>query len=100
MRSSAPVRAWPYLAVLRCSVCLISAASPSLELINNQPFAIRLPIEIRDLSLGEGDWETSRGQAVQQSGSNVVLIADLPPDGREQFHFRGAMGGQAQHEFG
>src|ERR1051325_6676606 len=67
-RLTVPVIVWLCLAHF--------ALSQSIHLTNNQPFPIRLPIEIRDFYLKPAQW-TAEGQPAQLDGSNLVLIADL-----------------------
>ena len=66
---------------------LVSAKEPILVLENNQSFRIKMPIAIRDLGLGDGQWRTDRGQAVQTIGSNAVFIADVPPQTQTRISF-------------
>jgi hypothetical protein len=56
---------------------------PSLELENNQPFRINMPIEVRGVPLPAGDWITIEKQPVQKRGSNIVLIANINAGGRK-----------------
>ncbi len=49
----------------------------TVEVGNNQPFRVRMPLRVRDMKLGAGAWTTDAGQPVQQDGSDAVLIADV-----------------------
>ncbi|MEO5804710.1 MAG: hypothetical protein ABIR24_14385 [Verrucomicrobiota bacterium] len=66
---------WTFLAV--------AETLPTLRLENNQPFRINMPITIRGLALGEGQW-MANGKPVQMLGSNAVLIADVAPGGKNE----------------
>jgi hypothetical protein len=52
----------------------------TIELVNNQPFAINMPVKISRVSPGPGTWAADRS-AVQQSGSDLVVMADVPATG-------------------
>src|SRR4051794_25799014 len=58
------------LAGIVCSFWVHLGFAQSIHLINNQPFPIRLPVEVRDFSL-------PAKSSMQPDGSNLVLIADL-----------------------
>src|SRR3954451_11458685 len=56
---------------------------PRIELVNNQPFSIRMPLEVIQTSLGEDNWRTSNGQNIQSNGSNVIFIASVESKSRQ-----------------
>src|SRR5437899_2577322 len=68
------------LYVIVLASALWAHAEPfTIDLTNNQPFPIRMPFEIRGLSLPAVDWGVSDEQWVQQSGSNLLFVADIGP---------------------
>src|SRR4051812_28090648 len=54
------------------------AAELGVEIVNNQPFDIWMPIRLRGVTLEAGAQITSEQTAVQQSGDDVIMIADVP----------------------
>src|SRR5881394_2416512 len=62
-------------------------ATPTVELVNNQPFPISLPIELRSFYPGDGKWQTADAHPVQQFGSNLILVANLPASSRSRLNF-------------
>src|SRR5437588_6135650 len=63
------------IAALWTSMATAADSASTIELINNQPFPIRMPIEVRQFHLPNADFVTSDHQGVQPVGSNLVLIA-------------------------
>ncbi|MFN2453330.1 MAG: hypothetical protein ABR577_03840 [Pyrinomonadaceae bacterium] len=80
------------LLIVLCAISNLAAdrrsAPPVVELINNQPFRVRMPLRIFGQKLGAGAWETSDGRPVQQAGSDAVFIAELDASTSKRFIFR------------
>jgi len=78
--------------IVLCAISGIAAdrspAPRAVELVNNQTFRVWMPLRVRHLMLGNGSWTTDEGQAVQQSGADVVLVADLAASSRKRISFR------------
>ena len=69
------------IALLLLSFLPAKAAEPTLSifLTNNQPFAVRMPIEIRNAASNPTSWLDAEGnRPAQTDGSNLCLIADIP----------------------
>ncbi|MBA3631820.1 MAG: hypothetical protein H0W58_03250 [Acidobacteria bacterium] len=56
-----------------------------IELVNNQPFPVRMPIAVKNGNLNGGTWKTSDGKAAQKDGDSLVFIADLPASSTQNF---------------
>lgn len=68
----------------------------TVDVVNNQPFAVRMPIALRAGNLKNGEaWKTSSGKPVQQDGDNVFFIADLPASSRQNFKLQSSKGRKA-----
>ncbi|CAN5552539.1 hypothetical protein BH18ACI1_BH18ACI1_15360 [soil metagenome] len=59
-----------------------------IELVNNQPFAVRMPIAVKGGNLTGETFKTSEGKAVQKDGDSLVFIADLPASSRRSFNLQ------------
>lgn len=73
--------------------CLMSVATASrapimVELINNQPFPLRMPVRLRDVNPGGGAWSTTANRPVQQENDDLIFIADVAPFAHERFSLR------------
>src|SRR3954468_19708204 len=68
------------LSLLIAALCASKApaadSAPTFELINNQPFPIRMPMEIRHFDLPNTTFVTSDHRPVQPLGSNLMFIAE------------------------
>src|SRR4051794_15105810 len=53
-----------------------ACVSQTIELVNNQPFSIRLPVEVRNFPLPAGQW-LAGDLPIQTDNSNIVLIAQV-----------------------
>src|SRR5690349_16490885 len=84
------MRVWVQFFLLALSGFLaIADDSPkALTLVNNQPFPIRMPLQVRQFPLPIGTWETSNGELVQADGNDVVLIASVEAGSEKQLTFR------------
>ncbi|MBA4185856.1 MAG: hypothetical protein H0X49_17900, partial [Acidobacteria bacterium] len=60
-------------------------APRKIELVNNQPFAVRIPVRIRATNLQGETWRTSSGQPVQADGDDAIFIADVAASSRQNF---------------
>ena len=69
-------------ALLLATATSYGEAIDSVTLINNQPFPIHQPIEIR------GATAISTSDGIQQSGSNLVFIADTPASAQRNVTFK------------
>ena len=80
-----------------CSLSAFGAEpQPVLEVINNQPFPIRMPVEARQFPLGAGNWLTGDKEPVQQEGSNLVFVARIDAANNKRISFRqGSIEGKA-----
>src|SRR5437867_9049979 len=76
------------VAILGSLSALGAAREPALELINNQPFPIYMPVEVRQFRLGDGHWVTSDKEPAQSIGSNVVFIARVAGSTTKRVSFR------------
>lgn len=63
-----------------------NAAIETVRIVNNQPFAVRMPIRLRDTNLN-GKSQTS-GRAIQTDGTDAVFIADLPASAGKDFRLQ------------
>ncbi|MEP6911719.1 MAG: hypothetical protein ABI923_03130, partial [bacterium] len=66
-------------------------ASNDVVIVNNQPFRVRMPIQIRGHKLGAGSWSIGKGgrqTPVQQVGNDAVFIASLEASSTERLSFR------------
>src|SRR4051812_13769322 len=77
-----------------CSALVASFASAqTVELVNNQPFDIRMPVEIRGLKL-----DVAGGTpAAQQAGDDAIVMVDLPPSQSRKLDVNLGAGIQSQH---
>ncbi len=60
----------------------------TIEVTNNQPFAVRMPLEIHVANLPNGIFQTTEGKAVQgePESKNLFFIADLPASATRDYH--------------
>jgi hypothetical protein len=64
-----------------------SAVSKTIYVTNNQPFSVRLPVEIRDVWLAGNGWLAGE-QPVQADGGNMMLVADVPASSAKSVELR------------
>ncbi len=87
------VGAWMMICCLMSALATISSGQSSrtpgiVELINNQPFPVRMPLRVRGYNLGQGAWAIADRQPVQQTGSDVVFVADVNASSSRRFAFQ------------
>ncbi len=63
----------------------VSAQSLKIELVNNQPFRVRMPIAVKTANLKGESFETSNGKSAQKDGDDLVFISDIPASSRQEF---------------
>ena len=64
------------------------SAAQNVNIINNQPFAVRMPMRIRNANLGGENWQTSKGQPAQKDGEDLIFIADLAAASSQKLAFQ------------
>lgn len=69
-----------------------------IELVNNQPFAVRMPVAVKGGNLTGETWKTSEGKAVQKDGDSLVFIADLPASKAQEFKLQKGAGGKTANK--
>lgn len=57
----------------------------TIEVVNNQPFAVRMPVAVKSGNLKGETWKMSDGKAVQKNGGNLIFIADLSASSAQNF---------------
>ncbi len=67
------------------TVIAVSPQTAEIELVNNQPFPVRMPIRIKSGNLTGEIFRTASGKAVQKDGDDLVFIADLPASSSQNF---------------
>ena len=66
-------------------VIAVSPQTVKIELVNNQPFPVRMPIAVKSGNLKGETWKTLSGKAVQKDGDDLIFIADLPASSAQNF---------------
>ena len=56
-----------------------------VEIINNQPFQVRMPIYLKGMNLKGNDWRISKGLNIQQSDNDAVFVADVNKSAAKTF---------------
>lgn len=76
-----------FLIYLNLSIGFIFAQNiPSqIEIVNNQPFQVRMPIYLKGLNLKENDWRISKNTNIQQAGDETVFVADINKSATQTF---------------
>ncbi|MDQ3179532.1 MAG: hypothetical protein M3Q33_03330, partial [Acidobacteriota bacterium] len=67
------------------TVVAVQPSTVKIELVNNQLFRVRMPINIKSGNLKGETWKTSSGKAVQKDGDDLVFTADLPASSSQTF---------------
>ncbi len=73
-------------AIVFCRIGLAEAADSaigSIRFSNNQPFSIRVPIEIQGINV-----QTASDSFIQSDGTNLVLIADVAAKANREFQLK------------
>lgn len=70
-----------------------------IELVNNQPFAVRMPVGVKGGNLTGETWKTSEGKAVQKDGDSLVFIADLPASSHRSFNLQNGSAAKTANKF-
>lgn len=65
-----------------------------LEINNNQPFPVKMPLAVRMRNEQGGNLRTSDGKAIQQDGDKIVFIADLPASSSKTLKFQNGTSSQ------
>lgn len=65
------------------------SAQSKIEIVNNQPFAVKMPIAVKSGNLKGENWQTSDGKAVQKDGDEMVFVADLPASNSQNLQLKG-----------
>ena len=75
-----------------------TSASVRVELINNQPFPLRMPMRVPAPRLTEGAWRTNESAPVQREGDAATFIVNVPASGTKSLRIepRGAGGTKAR----
>lgn len=65
-----------------------------IRIVNNQPFPVKMPIDLRGTSLNGTDWRTADGKAAQTetASGNLFFIADLPASSAKSYRLQSVSG--------
>ncbi len=64
--------------IILLTLYTLTAAAQTVEVTNNQPFPVRMPLEIRAVNLPNKNLRTAEGKPVQTDGEKMIFIGDLP----------------------
>lgn len=81
------------LAGLFASIQIIAAQNRSpqtVNVVNNQPFPVRMPIRLRGANLSGSARQTANGQAIQADGEDAIFIADLSASASVNYRLQNA----------
>ena len=67
---------------------LVSAQSLKVEMVNNQPFPVRMPIALKAEDLKGDSFGTSNGKSAQKNGDDLVFISDIAASSRQEFNLQ------------
>lgn len=84
---------YPVIIILLTTIFAAEKArSQTIEVKNNQPFAVRMPLAIRAANLQGETWKTNGGGGkwAQKDGEQLVFVADLPASAGKSFTFKPA----------
>ena len=73
--------------LLPCLRATSAEPAVTLSLTNNQPFPLRIPIEIRNAGADATFWLSADSHAAQTDGTNLIMVADLPAGANQQLQF-------------
>src|SRR4051812_44223049 len=59
----------------------------TIEVRNNQPFAVKMPLTVKAVNLQGESWKTTDGKTAQRDGEQLTFVADLPPSTAKTFTF-------------
>ena len=61
-----------------------------IQIVNNQPFAVKMPIGLSGLNSTGTDWQTADGKAAQTetASGNLFFIADLPASSTKNYNLQ------------
>src|SRR5215831_11994999 len=81
-----PMRVWirSLLALVPTVLAVADETPPTLKLVNNQPFPIQMPVQVRQFPLPSRSWLTGDGQPIQGFGADAVLIATVKASTQKQ----------------
>ena len=65
-------------------------AQTAIELLNNQPFPVRMPVSIKSGNLNGREF----GKSVQKDGDELVFIADVPASSHQNLQSQNGTGGR------
>lgn len=74
--------------VAQLSVAAQTFTPQNVQITNNQPFAVRMPMRVRGANLQASALRASNNQPVQADGDGLLFIADVPASGRQNFRFQ------------
>lgn len=69
-------------------ISFISDFAQTIEVTNNQPFAVRMPVAVKAGDLKNGNRQTPDGKALQKEGEDLIFVADLPASSSKSFKFQ------------
>lgn len=70
----------------------VRGIAQTLEVNNNQPFPVKMPLSVRTSSTQRGDLQTADGKTFQKDGENVTFIVDLPASSVKIFKIKNGAG--------
>lgn len=83
--------------IQKCFACLITVGlfivfavggfAQTIEIVNNQPFSVKMPMAIKTTAQGE-IWRTGDGKIAQKDGDELLFVAELPSSASKSFAFK------------
>ncbi|MEO7674112.1 MAG: hypothetical protein ABIU09_08565 [Pyrinomonadaceae bacterium] len=74
------------------------AGRVEIELINNQPFPVRMPVAVKGHSLSSEIVKASFGTGVQKYGDNLVFIGEVPASSRQTLSVQSTAGKKSREK--
>lgn len=74
-------------------------STSGIELVNNQPYAVRMPVRLLGADRNASMHSTSTGQAVQNDGKDLIFIADIPASSSKKYSLQTGAPKAAKKDF-
>jgi hypothetical protein len=87
-RPMKPARALFSAVLIGVFLSVQSINAQNVQITNNQPFAVRMPLQIRSVNLQNKNLRTTDGKPVQTDGENIFFVADLPASSTQNFRLQ------------
>ncbi|HEV8159710.1 MAG TPA: hypothetical protein VGP58_11810, partial [Pyrinomonadaceae bacterium] len=83
----------------RAQIAPAKTSTPlDIQITNNQPFPVRMPIAVKSGNLTDDIFKTSDGKAVQKDGDDLIFVVDLPASSAQNFRLQNGASGKTTNK--